>query len=379
MADIKRKLATIERISDIFPIPEADSLERAVIRGWNIVVRKGEHKVGELVIYCEIDSVMPEQPEFEFLRPRAFRIRTIKLRGQVSQGIIFPISILKEVGELQTIEEIEETFPEACKYGLDHSWEKVLILDTLLENGDAFIPIVEGEDVTNILGIKVYEAPIPAELAGKVKGGFPSHSIKTDEERIQNLMDHYEDYKKEEWIETEKVDGTSGTFFVVNDHFGIASRNLELLETESNSFWKTARALNLEVKMKSYMMSYGLQALTLQGELLGEGIQKNKYKFKGQVIRFFRAFDPIKFQFIPFENFLEMMELMGLDTVPVISKSYRLPDNFEDIILHADGKSMLVEGPREGIVFVAKNPSYNDNGRLSFKVISNKFLLKHEE
>ena len=175
------------------------------------------------------------------------------------------------------------------------------------------------------------------------------------------------------------VHNSSATFFIHNSNFGIASRNLELIETEGNSFWKVARAIDLENKMRSYMEVHGLTSLTLQGELIGEGIQKNKYKLKGQNVKFFRAFDPIKFQFIPFENFLEMMELMGLETVPIISKSYKLPDNFEDLVIHADGKSMLVEGPREGIVFVSKNPVYNDNGRLSFKVISNKFLLKHEE
>lgn len=374
-----RKLATIGKIENIYPIEGADFIERATIRGWNVVVKKGDHKVGELVIYCEIDSLMPERSEFEFLRPRGFRIRTVKLKNQVSQGIIFPLSILNEYGMLYTPEEIEDLFPEATKYGLDENWEQVLILEHPGENTDGFIPIVEGEDLTDLIGIKVYEAPIPAELAGLVKGAFPSHSIKTDEERIQNLLEHWDDYRKETWIATEKCDGTSMTPFVYNLTFGIASRNLELLETEGNTFWKVARALNLERKMSKYMGQQGIQSLTLQGELIGEGIQKNKYKLKGQIVKFFRAFDPIKFQFYPFETFLEMMAEMGLDTVPIIDMNFKLPEKYEDLILYADGKSMLVEGPREGVVFVAKNPAYSDNGRLSFKVISNKFLLKHEE
>jgi RNA ligase (TIGR02306 family) len=100
MSDITRKLATIERISAINPIPDADAIERATIRGWNVVVKKGEHKVGELVVYCEIDSIMPERPEFEFLRSRGFRIRSIRLRNQISQGIIFPLSILNSIGTI---------------------------------------------------------------------------------------------------------------------------------------------------------------------------------------------------------------------------------------------------------------------------------------
>ena len=376
MADIKRKLATVERIRGIFPIPDADSIEKAMIRGWSIVVRKGEFKDSDLCIYAEIDSLMPERPEFEFLRARGFRIRTIKLRGQVSQGIIFPLSILEEYGEIFTREEILNQFPTA---GMDPSWERVLALETPLENGDRCIPLIEGEDLTDLLGIKVYEAPIPAELAGQVKGLFPSHSVKTDEERIQNLLDHYEDYRKETWIATEKCDGTSMTPFMYNLTFGIASRNLELLETESNTFWKVARGLNLENKMSKWMGQQGISSLTLQGELIGEGIQKNKYKLKGQTVKFFRAFDPVKFKFYPFEEFLEMMSEMGLATVPIIDKNFKLPEKYEDLILYADGQSMLADVPREGVVFVAKNPVYDDNGRLSFKVISNKFLLKHEE
>ena len=110
MADIERKLATIARIDELHPIPDADNLERAIIRGWNVVVKKGNHQVGELVVYCEIDSLLPERPEFEFLRPRGFRIRTIKLRGQCSQGIIFPLNILNSVGKI--IEKDGKTFLE---------------------------------------------------------------------------------------------------------------------------------------------------------------------------------------------------------------------------------------------------------------------------
>jgi RNA ligase (TIGR02306 family) len=352
MAEIVRKLATIEKISAINPIPEADAIERATIRGWNVVVKKGEHQVGELVVYCEIDSLMPEREEFEFLRPRGFRIRSIKLRGQISQGIIFPSSILPE--EVRQMIEKAESFEG--KYNS------------------------EGFDVTEILGIIKYEAPIPAELAGQVKGAFPSHSIKTDEERIQNLIDHYEDYKKEEWIATEKVDGTSMTAFIFNGEFGISSRNLELKENETNTFWKVAREIKLEEKMRKYMQDNNLEALTLQGELLGEGIQKNKYRFKGQQVLWFRAFDPIKYQFYPFEVFWEMVSMkMNLRTVPMVDWNYKLPEKYEDLILYADGESKLLQTAREGVVFVAKNPAYNDNGRLSFKVISNKFILKHEE
>jgi len=354
MAEIKRKLATIEKIMEIYPIEGADSIERAVLRGWNVVVRKDEFKVDDLVIYCEIDSVMPERPEFEFLRPRGFRIRTIKLRKQISQGIAFPLSILESVG-----------------VWID---DKKEIIEILAE--DELVNIEVGTDMTYFLGITKYEAPIPAELSGKVKGGFPSHSIKTDEERIQNLIENYEDYRKEVWIATEKLDGSSASYFIYDNEFGVASRNLQLIESETNTFWKVARELEIEKKMRKYMADHNMMGLTLQSELYGEGIQKNKYRLKGQTVRFFRAFDPINYKFFSFTD--PIFEELDLQTVPIIDNNFILPENYEDLIIYADGRSLLAEIAREGIVFVAKEHHEKYQGRLSFKVISNKFILKHD-
>jgi len=355
----ERKLATIERISAINPIPDADAIERATIRGWNVVVKKGDHKVGDLVVYCEIDSIMPGRPEFEFLRPRGFRIKTIKLRGQVSQGIIFPLSILPETWNVE--------FPLGVV--------PVSAKDAL-----------EGDDVTEILGVIKYEPQIPACLAGLAKGAFPSHSIKTDEERVQNLVDIYEEYRtKYTWIATEKVDGSSTTYSIVHDEFGVSSRNLELKETEDNTFWKVARELNIEGRMRTYMFEHNLTALTLQGELLGEGVQKNKYHIKGHTVKFFRVFDPTAYSFFPYHQAIEAIAEMGLDFVPVIETDMTLPMTVEEILQYADGRSALYETAREGVVFVAdqlidKSADLSRyQGRLSFKVISNKFILKHEE
>jgi len=212
---MERKLATIQKILEVHPIINADNLERAVIRGWNVVVKKGEFREGDLCVYCEIDSLMPERPEFEFLANKKYRIKTTKFRGQVSQGIAFPLTILPmSVSWLETPDGLTiEPFPGA----------------------GFFDPI--GVDVTEVLGITKYEEPIPACLGGTAKGRFPSHSIKTDEERIQNLKDEFENYKQHIWIATEKLDGTSATYFIKDEEFGVASRNLELLENETNSFW----------------------------------------------------------------------------------------------------------------------------------------------
>ena len=251
---MERKLATVRIINDIQPIDGADMIELAIVDGWKVVVAKNVvHKVGDMVIYCEIDSFLPVKEEFEFLRKSSykkmgdqegFRLKTIKLRGQVSQGLILPIHVLP-----------------------------------LLEM------VHEGQDVTEMLGIVKYEPPIPAELAGKVKGLFPSFIWKTDEERVQNLASEYELYKTKnkdgmKFYVTEKLDGSSATYYFNNNEFGVCSRNLELLETEGNTFWKVARELDIENKLRN--LGYNI---CIQGELIGEGIQGNPYRIKGQTVR----------------------------------------------------------------------------------------------
>jgi len=351
---MERKLATIQRISGIHPIKGADFLDRAEIKGWNVVVKKDEFQVGDLCVYCEIDSLMPERPEFEFLAKQKYRIKTMKFKGQISQGIAFPLSVLMPY----LPKEIHE--------------------------------VGEGMEVTEYLGITKYDPPMPACLGGIAEGKFFSHSIKTDEERIQNLTEIFQEYHDNyTWTATEKLDGSSCTYTIYDDVFGVASRNLRLKEhpeNEKNSFWKYAREKDVEENMRSYMSKHGLKALTMQGELIGEGIQKNKYRIKGQEVRFFRLFDPIEYKFFDINNLRALCEIMGLKWVPILEMDMTLPDTIEELILMADGRSALYDTAREGIVFVAESvisgidarPLENYQGRLSFKVISNKFILKHD-
>ena len=127
------------------------------------------------------------------------------------------------------------------------------------------------------------------------------------------------------------------------------------------------------------MASMGFKSLTLQGELIGEGIQKNKYRIKGQTARWFRAFDPMAYKFLPYHDFIYALDEMRLVSVPIVDDDFTLPEKFEDLITYADGRSALYETAREGIVFVAKDAPEKYEGRLSFKVISNKFILKHDQ
>ena len=347
-----RKLATVERILEINDIPEADKIQTCRIRGWQCVIEKNKYKVNDLVIYCQIDSVLPERPEFEFLRKDKFRIRTCKFRGQISQGIVFPLSIL----------------PDDLQWHID----ELLATQQISSLRYATTPI-EGYDLTEELDLKLYEAPVPAELAGNAKGGFPNFLIKTDEERVQLLPQVIEEHKGNSFIVTEKLDGSSGTFYWKNGMFGVCGRNYEYLETLTNSFWKFARQNYLEEKLGTIGRNLGLQ-----GEIIGEGIQKNKYKLKGQTVRFFRVFDIDKYEFLPYEEMVKLIAELKLETVPILDWNYILPNSVDEILKYAEGKSMLnPQSEREGVVFV-KHESRNQ-GRLSFKAISNKFLIKNEE
>jgi RNA ligase (TIGR02306 family) len=336
-----RKLASIQKIKALEPIEGADAIEKATVLGWQLVVKKGEFKVGDLVIYCEVDSILPDKPEFEFLKSRSMRIRTVRLRGQISQGICFPLSILPESFE-----------------------------------------IVEDKDCTDILGVTKYEPAIPACLSGVMKGKFPSFIPKTDETRVQVLQKVLDKYKGERCYVTEKLDGSSATFYLKDGVFGVCSRNIELKEDSENSFWKVARDMDIENKLRSTGIN-----IAIQGELIGEGIQGNKLKIKGQTVKFFNAFDIDKFEYLEYIDFRNIFAKLNLPIVPILYQQYPLDNNIESIINLATIKSTLNKDVwAEGIVIrpysekidlLLSNENFN-NGRVTFKAINPMFLLKYE-
>ena len=335
---MERKLATVQIISEINPIEGADMIEVATVKSWKLVCKKGGFAAGSKAVYCEIDSFLPLKPEFEFLRrtsykkmgdTEGFRLRTVKMRGQVSQGLLLPMSVLPANREFEP-----------------------------------------GDDVTELLGILKYEPPVPAQLAGIMRGGFPSFLQKTDEERIQNLTGEYEAYKLkgEKYYVTEKLDGSSVTFYLQNNLFGVCSRNLDLLETEDNTLWKVARSLDIENKLRGLNKNFALQ-----GECIGEGVQGNPYKLRGQTVRFFNAFDTDKRMHLGFEEFIGLAASLSLQTVPVLATAFTLPATIDELLQMADGMSALNSATdREGIVIRSHNRD------VSFKVISNKFLLNEK-
>lgn len=338
---VERKMAHVERIDQILPHPNADLLEIAKILGWNVIVKKGEFQPGDLCVYSEIDSIMPPKPEFEFLKDKKYKIKTIKLRGIMSQGICLPMSFLPE-----------------SNYSL-------------------------GEDVSEILGITKYEKQIPAQLRGRIRGNFPRAIPKTDEERVQNIPDVLERHKGKRLRIKEKIDGTSMSVFLDPETgMHVCSRNLDLApdhehKWNGDSYWRYANEHNLEEILKQLGGT-----IALQGELFGNGIQGNKYCLKDIQYRVFNMYDITNHKYLENDVMLDAVETFGLGKdflVPYLGE-IELDHTVEDILKLADGTSTLADIPREGIV-LRSVPEDTDFklGRLSFKAINDSFLLKYKE
>ncbi len=338
-----RKLVTIEKILEKKPIEGADRIEAVRVRDWWVVSKKDEFKTGDLCIYFEIDSFLPTRPEYDFLlkgsspkkmivdgqEKEGIRLKTIKLRGQISQGLVMPIS----------------SFPVDLK--VQDIWEV-------------------GTDITEKLGVIKYEIPMPAELSGKVKGYFPGFIPKTDEERIQNMSKVLSSY-----YVTEKLDGTSTTYYKKDGVFGVCSRNLELVEGDTTQ-WRLAKQYDLINKLPDNF--------AIQCELIGESIQKNPLKIKGQDIYCFNVYKIDWKKYLSYEDFIGFCKSLGVKTVPIINDNFSLPATVDEILKYAEGKSLLNSNvEREGIVVRPKIEMELNGQRLSFKAISNSYLLKYEE
>jgi RNA ligase (TIGR02306 family) len=335
-----RKLATIRKIDALTPIEGADAIECATVGGWKVVVKKGEYHAGDDAIYCEIDSWIPtelapflskgkEPREFEGIKGE--RLRTIKLRGQLSQGLLLPLGI------------------------------GVFDVNAVLE---------EGTDVSELLNIVKWEKPMNAQLAGMARGNFPSLIPKTDQERVQNLVKEIAGAAESGQLfeVTEKLEGSSMTVYRIEGEFGVCSRNLDLKETEGNSFWETARREDIDAKMKAVDEFWDF---AIQGELVGPGIQGNIYNLSKPEFYVFDVYNIQAGEYLKPHARRELIERMGLKHVPVITDGKDLGiGTVDEMLAWAEDKSRLNnKQEREGIVFKEVN------GGFTFKVISNKYLL----
>lgn len=340
-----RKLASVQEIVEINPIPDADSIERATVLGWNVVVKKGEFTPGDVVVYFEVDSLLPVRPEFEFLRkssfnPRldGFRIKTMKLCGQISQGLVYSMDILPKGGN----------------------------------------PI-PGDDVTDILEVRKYEPEIPVCLDGEVKGAFPSFIPKTDETRIQSTPDVLTRHDNHPCVVTEKIDGTSSTFYFNDGKFGVCGRNWEFKDTTENTYMSVAKSLNLREKLEKHRHN-----IAIQGEIVGPGIQSNKYKLTEHKFFVYHIFNIDRQEYLYHVEIENICSVLDLEVVPVLERNFFLNEKIptvEKAVELSIGQSALnKDTKREGVV--VKTALFERDfelGRLSFKVINPKFLLKYDE
>lgn len=383
-----RKLASIQQIvsvSDISFINNetgeeevAANIVKIGVLGWELVTQRSNNfKVGDFVVYHEIDSLLPaSNPAYEFLRKRPteveFRLKTIKLKGQISQGLVLPISILFETSTQH---------PEGLQNHVLH------------QASNTWVPLEEDYDLTALLGIKKYDPEDPeqaARLGGKNEGQFPSFISKTDETRIQACPFILVKRKGEQMYSTEKIDGSSVTVYCVPANLpgvpkalasesdalvvGLCSRNLTVAEDANNAFWQCINKQNLKDKL----LTAG-KPLCLQGELFGPGVQKNKLKRKELDINWYNVFDPISSSYLSFNEAQEKLNELDIPSVPIIEKDVPLDFTVQELVTHATRKSHFdPEIWIEGEVWRPMTESSEYKlGRFSFKVINPEFLLKY--
>lgn len=381
-----RKLASIKQISEILPIEGKDRIVLAIIDGWSIIVKKDEFKVGDKCVYVEIDSVLPETEQFEFLRKNHFRIKTMKMGGVVSQGICFPLDILP----IKTKGTNSRDIPMYIN--------GVLYTSTKNDSYDL------DEDVTEVLGITQYQATMDVEpiekeilpikhypkflmrmkwfrklvLPKKQERGFPSFISKTDETRIQNIPFILKD--KREWIVTEKVDGQSGTFCLKRNksknpfkkdkfEYIVCSRNLRLWTKDSSSFWRVSDRYNIERALRCIIGDNDWVAI--QGECVAPNVQGNKYKVTEPDLYVFNIIFPDGR--LDSEYAKDHCYALCMKFVPILNTDYILPDTVNEVLDYAHGQSKLYDTLREGLVFRSKD------GKQSFKAVDPLFLLKYDE
>lgn len=368
MSNVERKLVTFRQVSDIKPIEGADAIELAIVDSWQCVVKKGTFKQGDVAVYFEIDSFLPVEPRYEFLRKGCFksttflgdgfRIRTIKLRGEISQGLLLPLS------DFDFYKESEFTWKYTDSAGNQH-----------------YIDPLSDQDLSQILGVQKWEKPLPASLSGKAKGNFPPFITETDQERIQNIFGKREWLKhKDELFEVSlKLDGTSFTAYIKDGNLGVCSRNLELdIENNpGNTYVEFAIKSGLLESLRDQYVLFP-DNTAIQGELMGPGIQDNRENLKEHKLFIFNVFDIDKQCYVDPLTANEYVNLWFhneyIEYIPVIERSTSL-ENFktiEDFLNYAD-RASLNHPIAEGVVFKSLESQF------SFKVINNKFLTSEKD
>ena len=333
-----RALVTIQRVKMISPIPDSDFLETAHVMGWQCVVKKGEFQAGDLGVYFEVDSFLPVEPRYEFLRSssyrdnvdngKGFRIRTVKMRGQLSQGLLIPLSNYPEL--------------EGCN---------------------------ETDDVTEKLGVKKWYIPETSQGGGVIIGERPHGIPASDEIRIQSAMELLEQLHDKPYYITTKMDGTSGIVYYIDGKIGCCSRNKEIKDEETALYWLPVYKYDLKEKLTQYGKN-----IVLTGEICGPGIQKNRLRLPDVKWYVFDVKDWDSGRYFPYDEAVEICASLGLSLVPLEERGEHFSYSLEALLEKAKGKypSGL---DKEGIVV----RDLHRPKTVSFKVLNNDALLKEKD
>lgn len=364
------KLASIERITEIKPIEGADKILAAKVLGYWTVIKKDEFKVGDLCIWHNPDTIVDiEKFPGAYSILKEPRLKVIKLRKQVSQGLALPIDRFKP------------------PYPWQEHMDKMRILDALRDSA-------EGDDVSDIIGIKKYEKPIPECMKGITKGNFPGFIPKTDENNLRSYPSILQNlYAEQEVYATVKIDGQSSTYYAHDNKFGVCSRNLELVFNENNGFWKNALKYKIEDALWKYRDITG-KSWALQGESYGPGIQGNK---TGVAELSFAAFALYNITDAYYSSVDELIKFCKMYEIPMVEiKRYCPPPmpvtwgeflplrflgkNIDELLDKVNQVCYNNGSPAEGLVFrTARQIPWADLRDLSGKIISEKFALKYGE
>lgn len=330
-----RKLASIQRVVSVGDIPDADAICKVQVMAWECVSKKNEFKEGDMGVYFEIDSILPPLSVFEFMKPRGYRVKTIRLRGQLSQGLMMPISCFDQLKDVN---------------------------------------LEEGTDVTEILGVQKYEPPQDnSVMMGQAAGGFPGDIPKTDEPRIQSNTYFIDFMKGKPYYITEKCDGTSCTVYWEEGELRMCSRGVRKKLGDESCY-------NRAIRKYAFDRLQFFPDYVLQGEVCGPKMQKNRLQLKEFDIFIFNVFNRKTGKYLSFKEYVKFIEDLniGVKTVPIVEVGESFDYTIEQLLEKAKGKYAGTDNHREGIVIRSQEEEVvgKNKERLSFKAINNDYLEK---
>ncbi len=373
-----RKLATIQKIKKLESIEGADRIEKATVLGWECVVKKDEFKVNDLCVFFEVDSKLPKHSVFDFMSKRKFLVKTARFRKQIAQGLALPLEILDNFGE-NLSHKVKEGDDVTKKIGVvKYDPEKKV------EKSSVSFRKPKNKHVVYMMKYKWFRK-VYSTLYPKLKGNFPTFIPKTDEERVQNTPYVATKHDGKEFYYAEKLDGQSFTAFYnsnltpwympwLKDAFGVCSRNLWLKNANTSTWWRITKKYGINKRLADYCKTFGV-SLAIQGEIIGEGIQENKYGIKGIELYCFSVYDINKKKYLNRKDKLLVFKTLCLKYVPDFETFTMDKDvhNVEWFVKQASMLSTLREVKAEGLVFRCV-----DDDKISFKVINSEFLLEHK-